>query len=177
MKKATYHLVDLPCRPAIKKYITAVFGDPAFASNKTILGLQITASLSKERYTYRDFNEIFLRPIYTDKIQIRISHWQFENLGFDFSDEKIIELNQFMECLFEQHLCDWVSARMVQGAERKSLIEEFCALHNISLDIEDGDISLEALIKTEYRKRIHLEKNSGHPFVLRSPGRPNSKIA
>jgi len=185
VRPVKYHLVDLPCKPAIKKYITAVFGSPVFASNKTIIGLQITASLSKERYTDRkkyiaesqeddSFNEFFLRPVYTEKLQVRVSQWQFDRLGFDFSDEKIIELNQFMECLLEEHMCMWVSARMTPGAERKKLIEDFCALHNISLDIEDGDIALETLIKTEYRKRKHLARHNTRPFTLRSHGRPES---
>lgn len=182
MKPVKHYNIELPCKPYVKKYITSVFGDhsvpgsPILASKKTILGLHIEASLSKERYTYpqeyRQFREFFLEPIYTAKLLVRVSQWQFDHIGFSFSDEKIIELNQFMECLFEQHLCDWISARLTPGVERKSLLEEFAALHDISLDVEDGDISIETLRKTEYRKRVHIEKHKARPFEFRSQGRP-----
>jgi len=156
-----------------------VFGSPVPACSKTILGLHIQSCLKKERYTDRSFRHIFLQNSFPDQLPIVINHWQFENLGFDFPDEKVIELNQFMECLFEQHLCDYVAARLLPGVERKKLIEDFVKRHGIELklDAEDeGDISLEALIKTEYRKRRQMEQFAQQRYMVRAQGKPSQNI-
>ena len=157
--ESKYHLVQLPCKKHIRKYIAATFGDPhnqyqIKATLRHPLGAMINASLTKEVYISRHPQQSLLEKGFTDKLPILINQWQFDNIGFDFPEDKVILINWFMEGLFDQHLFQWVDSGVNAGRKRKPCIEQFVSLHHI--DIEH-DVSFEALKKGEYRTRQRAE--------------------
>ena len=96
-------------------------------------------------------------------------------MGYDFPDAKVVEINQFLESRFEEHMFMWVDARAVPGKQRKKLIEKFVEKHGISVE---EDISLHALVKTEYRMRRELERNlkaiqQAPPELFKLPAKKN----
>lgn len=156
MKNTKYHTVYLPCKPYIRKYILSRYGYPFVATNKTTFGSFVNLCLEKNIYTNEALYQPVLTKHYTEKLAINISNWQFVRIGFDFSPEKVIELNRFIEAMFEDHLCDFVSVKFgVVPDTRKELINAFAKMYNIE---PEYDISMNALVKIEYRRRQEIEK-------------------
>jgi hypothetical protein len=152
-----YFSVKLPCKPYIKRYCISLHGDPVPANNRTSLGCFASACLTKERYTNRSYTDSFIHKYYTENLRFQVSAWAWTRLGFDFPTAKVIELNQYLESRFEEHLHQWVDVRYREGkTERRRLIEEFAESYGIELE---EDISLDALVKTEYRMRKAIERN------------------
>lgn len=156
MRSAKYHNVYLPCKTYIRKYITSIYGDPVPAYNRSSLGCYINRCLEKKSYTNRMLTASFTDQYFTDKLTIQINPWQFAHIGFDFSAEKVKELNWFMENMFEEHLFLYVDAHMTEHTERKKLIDAFASQYGIVTEV---DITLEALVKTEYRMRKKVARN------------------
>ena len=159
--KPKYYFTKLPCKPYIKKYIASFYGLPVPASNKTTLGCFVNSCLAKERYRAHYYGESFIYKNFTDYLVFQISGWAFMHIGFDFPKAKVIEINQFLEARFEEHMFLHCNTHYIAGqTERRKLIEAFAESHGIELE---EDISLDALVKTERRmrnaiKRVNEEK-------------------
>ena len=160
-----YFTVHLPCKPYIKKYASHRFGSPLLCKTQNPVTNYLNACLVKERYTEHKYSKSFIHANYTASITFSVSGWVFSHVGFDFPTGKVIEINQFLENMFFEHLFEWCDVRYIPGKnERKALIEQFAERHGIDLI---DDISLEALVKKERRMRDAIDRRialSGKKF-------------
>lgn len=157
MKNVRYHCISLPIKSYIRKYAESVFGSPVKADHSTSLGCFINACLEKNVYSNRHLAENFIYKDVTDKLPILINSWQFNALGFDFSDDKVIQLNRFLENVFEEDLFRFCQSYIDPSKRYKGFreaIEKFCSRHKIELEI---DVTFDAIKKIEYRKRKKIE--------------------
>ena len=79
-------------------------------------------------------------------------------IGYDLNDNQKITLNKFFEEKFEEELVFFCKILGICGVETKDAMEEFC--RNFNIEIGQGDdITMDALLKKEYRFRKKLEEN------------------
>lgn len=169
------YTVFLPCRPYIRKYVAAKFGYPVPAYNKSTIGNFLQICLEKERYTERAYTDSFIHQNFTAALCIQVSAFVWVNYGFDFSTAKIVEINQFLKAMFFEHLHDWVEARNLPGTDRRYLIEEFAEMHGIELE---EDISLDALVKKEYRiRRAILQRREKSLKAVQDEDKISAKLS
>jgi hypothetical protein len=172
-----YFTVTLPCKPYIKKYVGAVYGDPFRADHSTPLGCYINIALEKKNYENRNISNSFVYTGMNDKIAIQLNRWQFTGLGYSFSNESVKVINRFLEEQFEEDLYKHCYLYVINNANfsqrnngLKDAINMFCQLHNITTipDIgETQDISMDGLVKKERRARAKhetLEKKKAQRF-------------
>ena len=153
-----YYVVYLPCKPYIVKYASHIYGYPIICNNESSLCNFMNACLVKERFSERCYPKGFINVHFSGRLCLHVSGWVFKNIGFDFPTGKVIEINQFLENIFFEHLYQWCHVRHIPGkTERKVLIEEFAEEHGIELEL---DISLEALTRRERRMRDAITKRS-----------------
>jgi hypothetical protein len=153
--------VTLRCKPYLAKFVHSVYGSPLAADSNSLLGSYIYLCLSKNMYENRHLYH-HKRAIPQSSIQIKISKWQFNSIGFHIPEDKAISINSFIEKTFTEHLYNWCFVHTKKEVRFKGYddqIRSFAAHHNIVLDDDNQDISFDALKKKEYRYRVNLEKN------------------
>lgn len=156
IKPGKYFTVSMPCKPYIQKYAEVLFGNPVPAHNNSTIGCFVKACLEKNFYSSYTFTQSFIDAHYTGRLQMQISEWQFARVGHSLSTEKVKEINRFLENMFEEHMFMYVGVHHKDGeTERKKVIDHFASMHNIATEV---DITLEALVKTEYRQRKKVRR-------------------
>lgn len=156
-KNTRKHIIKMPCKRYIKKYIVGMYGNPIQVSIKNEIGLVVKLCLEKT------ICHNFHPKIYDDTISFSISHYDWENVGFTIRPDCIHVVNSFMENLFETHLFQYCSAGTKAGKKRVHCIEDFADMFGIILDSdvnETQDISFEGVKKIEFRYRQRLEEIS-----------------
>lgn len=119
-------------------------------------------SLSKNAYENRWFNDEKGKSYlvtHNQQLEYCITKWQFTNLGADIPRMSILQINRFLENLFDQSLYLHVKARLKDDREMKGwkdALLSFAEEYNLVLDPDIGekeDITYEGLKKKEYRYR------------------------
>ena len=154
---AKYHIVQIPCKPYIRKYCEVFFGAPIIVNNSSTIGIIVQSLLEKEVYSDRNmqrfkmpYDGCFLNNLYTDNLSFKINQYQFTAIGFDIKPSKAIFINQYLEEQFDSHLFHFCDSK----EKTKMMIEQFCNKYKIEFD---KDISYEAMKKKEYRYRKSIE--------------------
>jgi len=160
-----YYLVKVPCKRYIRKFITSIFGDPVKADRSSSVGCFLNSILTKNTYESRNIGDVFDTKYMHDHIPFMINKFQFTHIGFDVPKDKVLELNRYLENMFEEMLYSYCHVRIDINPERKKLIEEFVRLYKIEVD---EDISMDALVKMEYRFRKGIEKK--HMVITENAG-------
>lgn len=156
LKQPKYITVKLPCKPYIRKFVEALYGNPVRADHSTNLGCIINLTLEKTIYENRQFRNPVHKDI-RDSISVLINHWQFQRLGFDFSNENILVINRILENSFEESLYQFVRNHVKEGVRfkgYKEAIEQFADSYGIEIE---EDISYEGLKKKEARFRNKVD--------------------
>lgn len=93
---------------------------------------------------------------YTDKLNIVVSLHNYTHVGSDIAADKILFINRFIEEVFSEHLYWWCQINTQKDSRYKGYadaIRSFAATHNIVLDDDNEDISVDGLKRKELRYR------------------------
>lgn len=154
---AAYKYIKIPCKTHIRKFVKRKYGSPLLVDTQSLVGFFVFGLLGKEPYFYRniDLSNDFLGKHYDDELILVISNHWFKNVGHSFSPEVLHALNRFLENQFLEQMYSYCEAYGKIGRERKDAIRDFMDIYDI---LEEVDVSMEALVKAEYRLRKRLEK-------------------
>lgn len=149
----------MPCKRYLAKFAHSLYGSPIPANSSSFIGLFIEFALTKNRYGSRS-PECFKHL--DGHLQVQLSRWQFDRIGFDVAPEHALAVNSILDDLFCQHLYIWVVRHTnpnVRYSGTKEAMLSFADRHGIIVDDDQEDISFEALKKKEYRTRMRLESS------------------
>lgn len=91
-----------------------------------------------------------------DIITFKVGSDTLHRYGWDLPKKSVIEFNNYLEDHFREALHNYVCFRMAFNIKKKSAIEEFADVYNITPD----DVDYDSLRKMEdrFRKKFHLER-------------------
>lgn len=141
----------LPSKTYIKKYITALHGDPIIITLNTDFGFVVLNTLASriESKAWRGCIDIWQNR-YSDQVTFQIPFHYFSITKKEVSPFTIGLLNRYFENKFEEELYREITKYRSAGNTYKKSIELFLTQYKIDLEI---DISYDAIIKAEYRNR------------------------
>ena len=164
----TAFTLALPCKSYIKKYFTAVYGNPIILNHQTDFGDTVLTKMSATplsqvnkhvlNLSERDYNESLKFQLPVDLL------YRIEKL--QLTDQQTYSINRFLENVFETDLCMTVAMAGVFGVEKKIAIERFAARFEIRIEEE---ITYEALQKKEYRYRKSSTAKNLFLYQMSSP--------
>lgn len=155
-------VVNVPVSPYILKFATLRYGYPIKLDNSTLLSGAIISLLGKENFNTR-------MPLHKKNLQYKhyIASLQFvapisimRNLGFSLTHDQAIQVNRHLEADFEERLHIYVAQNINSETRRcgyQKAVEQFAAFYGIDID---RDISLDGLMKIQYRYRIRQQKKA-----------------
>ncbi|HYD21538.1 MAG TPA: hypothetical protein VEB40_08690 [Flavipsychrobacter sp.] len=162
-----YYTLKVPCKPYIRKFATALFGDPIKADNKTTIGIIVIQSLEKNVYENRSIRDWYYKLFMKERpdlLEIEITKWQFAAIGSEFPRASMLTINRFLENSFDENLYLYTNAHIDNGkrynGKEQSLIS-FAEKYGIEIAVDsedEGDITIDALKKKESRYRNRLKK-------------------
>lgn len=169
MTSPKYSIVKLPCKPYIKKFATALFGDPITVDSKTSLGIIITFSLQKNVYENRNIRDEYYEQFMRKRpalLDVSLNEWFFEKIGHDFPRSGMMTINRFLENTFDEFLYMYVSTHIDAGVRYSGVENSIMAFAEqygfvVGIDPEDeSDITIDALKKKVNRfKQRKIKKN------------------
>jgi hypothetical protein len=153
MSARSYFKLKLPVKPYILKYLTERFGSPMYIRLQDVIGLFIAAVLEKN--VYPDLNAVKAhnaRLKLTTSIELWLPRQWLLNYryGTDIPEKKILFINNAIEQMFQRDLHLYYTYNINNYKNKEFLFEAFCNQYNI---IIDEDVTMDALIKMEYRYR------------------------
>lgn len=156
--------VTIPAKAHIAKFAAVRYGSHIRISNKSTIGALMVGLLQKPKFDSghpnRSKNVRFIHFNSHIKFVADIADWY--KIGSTLSDDHIIAVNTFLENEFSDRLAVFVWAQTNHSNRRKGIekaIQQFANLYNIDTDI---DITLDGLIKMEYRRRKYLQQSLPH---------------
>lgn len=183
MKTFTFRL---PVKKYIQKYLTTVYGETIPATMDTEIGFLVLNTLGSRisAQVSRGYNSQLFATNKAD-VTFTLSYHYFYLTKKEVTTQTGILLNRAFEAMFEEDLCRYVDAyyqagKLIQDTidqlaghwrarqemmasienidySRQKYILKFANFHNIDLE---KDITLDALIKMEYRRRKKNHKES-----------------
>lgn len=162
------YCVAVPCKSYIRKYFASQLGDPIALNHTTDFGDTILTKLSGKpliRISKQQFNVAF--KDYNDQLKFRIPFDFFYRIQNNISSQHIFAINRFLQNVFEADLFVIVNIGAAFGVQRRTAIEAFARKYGINLD---EDISFDALIKNESRKRA--QKTLANNFLVSLSSNP-----
>lgn len=153
--------ITIPTKPYLSKYLQALYGSPIVFTTRTYFGTSLLGYLNTRLYTQHESLTFQKFNTFSCNLQVMLpNYWVNERKYMIYlTQTNIIYLNKHFEEKFEEDLYRFCLLQTSKGMQRQKTIELFCNLHNIELD---QDISLDALIKKEFRQRKQVEKLSLH---------------
>lgn len=152
-----YLSITLPTKTYLKKYMQSLYGESLIFERYDYYGMVIASSLVRSVYPERA-KELINQALdkYPDAMVFHMPlQWLKKGYyGTDVDEKHSLFINKMIEEKFEDHLCSFCKLYTQMGIEKKQAIEEFCTEHNLEID---QDISMDNLIKTEYRHRLKKE--------------------
>jgi len=171
-----YLSIKVPTRTYLKKFTHYKLGNDFFSEGPHHIQKYLSAILQKNSYNY-NFNQLNYQ--FNDTLVVFLTKSQFLKNGYGIPPGKVMDLNNYIETLFDEELYNFckdflkyqdvakkavfafmetyqikVQARQVRKLQReptlKYALEAFA--DKLSIEIEK-DISFEALKKMEYRFR------------------------
>lgn len=153
-----FFTVHLPVKGYIRKYLQSTYGaDIHIPSSNTFSDVVLSMLATKLHCKLGKLHLDQQLNRHTDKIRVRLSGDLFYQLPREVSDHSKIRINRYFENLFKEEFCKTVSMMVdFQGMEIKKAIET--AADKFGIEIET-DISMDALLKMEFRYRTNLKKS------------------
>ncbi len=147
----------VPVKTYIKKYLLGQFGDPLIINLDTDIGFLILTTITSrlEAKACKGLLDNWKKR-YNDSISFKIPFHYFSLSKKQVSPTTYALLNRYFENKFKEDMCRYVDDR--RGLSDKKIIELFIQQYDIVLD---EDISVDALLKSEYRLRQKITKKSG----------------
>ena len=154
MAARSYFKVILPLKPYTFKYISKNYGSPFYINFNDVLGYFIALALEKTVYpnlrtvdTHNAVTKLNAKiEIYLPRLWLTKYYY-----GTTFPDKKILFLNDAIEKMFQSELYQYVQHNREKYVTKEEAIISFCNHYNI---IIDEDVTMDALLKMEYRFRI-----------------------
>lgn len=150
------YILQVPCKRYLAKFAHSLYGNPIPANSSSFIGIFIEFALTKNRYGN---SQECLKHL-DGSLQVKLSRWQFDRIGFSVAPEHALAVNSILDDLFCEHLFTWVSRNInpsVRYSGTKDAMLSFAERHGIVIDDIDEDISFEALKKKEYRTRQRMQ--------------------
>lgn len=165
---AAIYTVKIPTKPYLKKFVSKQYGLPFLIDYNSVFGMMLNTLLEKNNYRVLplECRDKKLHS-FTASIDIQKPSSYFLNYRntLNPNSNSIILINRFLEILFTQELHHYCQKNIQQNT-RYPGYQEAIQSYVQKMDIEiPEDITLDALIKAQYRYRKKLEEKS-ESFVL-----------
>lgn len=154
------YTVIIPTSPYVKAFTAKFYGDPIEINNKTTIGSFLIGTLSKKTIDVkciREKKDIRFK-FFIAQLQC-IAPWsQMDNYGYHLTENHIIQINRYLENIFEEKLYHYVQHRIKQNsryAGYDKAYESFIEDYNLP-----ESVTVELLKQIEYRFRKKLFKKS-----------------
>lgn len=149
------YYIEVPCKPYIKKFAGQLYGSPVKANSYSTLGHIFVISLEKNLYDNRWMKEKDIAAFeksHPSKLSFEITYWQFTHIGTDIGRSSVLQINRFLENVFDDFLYSYVSTRLKKKRYKgtKSRLLEFAEEYGLVVALDpqdDGDITIDALLK------------------------------
>ena len=148
--------VRIPVKPHLKKYIECIYGNPIRVSLQNDIGHVILTTLSSRMDSAISRDAVAVSAIDAQHDRIReeilvvIPFHLYYRLNKDVTPYNKILLNRYFQTCFDNDMFFVVTSLVNCGISRKQALERFADQLNIVID---EDISMDALIKSDYRMR------------------------
>lgn len=154
------YTVTIPTSPYIKAFVTKLYGDTIRINNKTSLGSYLIGVLTKKSIDVKciqDKKDLRFK-FFVDKLSCVAPFSQMDNYGYNLSENHIIQINRYIENLFEETLYFYVQNRINKNNRYSGIekaIENFVEEYNLP-----ENVTMDCLKKIEYRYRKKIESIS-----------------
>lgn len=154
------YTVTIETSPYIKAFASKLYGDPIEINNKTTIGSFLIGTLSKKSIDVkciREKKDIRFK-FFIDQIQCIAPFSQMDNYGYYLTENHIIQINRYLENVFDETLYFYVQARINTNnryAGYEKALENFITDYNLP-----ETVTIDLLKKIEYRYRKNLLKKS-----------------
>jgi len=147
-----YIPISIPVKTYIKKYIHSLYGQVIVVNYKTFIGMNVYCLLQTKRAEKMESKkDTQVRyNMLTDKLRLLVPKDLLYRTGIDIPQDKSVIINNLFEIQLSEHLSNFCDAYQMVGLERRQGIEDFCKKFGIEIDT---DISMDALVSAEYRRR------------------------
>lgn len=172
-----HYTVSIPTAPYIKAFVSKYYGDPLPINNQTTIGAFLIGVMSKKTQQVgsspqkKDTRFNF----FVDAITC-IAPWsQMNNYGYYLTQNHIIQINRYLESLFDEQLFFWIDRRINKEkryAGYTHALEAFISYYNMP-----ENVGVELLKKREYRYREKTQKKSIATLPPRQNCRQNPLFA
>jgi hypothetical protein len=158
------YTVTIPTSPYIKSFVTAIYGNPVAISNKNPLGSFLIGVMTKRAIDVkciREKKDIRFK-FFIDALTC-IAPWsQMDNYGYHLTENHIIQINRWLENIFEERLYFYVQSRINQNSRYAGYDKAYEAFIN-EYNMPEN-VSVELLKKIEYRFRKKILEKSIPPL-------------
>lgn len=147
----TAYTLTVSCKAYIKKYYSAIYGNPVVLNHLTDFGDTILTKMSTTPLS--QINKTILNQFdrdYNDTLKFQLPIDTFFRIDHELTRQQVYSINRYLENVFETDLHMLVAVAGVFGVEKKLAIERFVSRFDIQLE---EDITYEALKQKEYRYR------------------------
>lgn len=154
------YTVTIPTSPYVKAFISQLYGNPIRINNKTTIGSFLIGTLSKTSVPAKHTQESRdLRfKFFIDELTCVASLSDMPVYGFHLTENHIIQVNRYLENIFDEQLYFYVQRRINAGSRYagydkayESFVTEYNMPENVTVDL---------LKQIEYRFRKKLLKKS-----------------
>lgn len=155
-----HYTVVLPVKPYIKKYVTAIEGDPIHFDSRSMLCMIIRAYLQNKARTGLSASQFKAhQSARNQQLQIIVPIKKMWYIGHHIKPDHMVLINRFLEDCFERALNHHINSN-TKGDGRfrgyKEAYHTFAELYSIDMG---RDISYEGLKQLDFRNRKKFEKN------------------
>lgn len=162
LARKKHYILRLYTKKYLRVYLEKQYGSPIVFSTNNHFGLCLAGLLQNPIEFHHKKEFLRMRVDRLDEImEIHIPHSFLKNRsrkGFDVQESHQISLTKLFEEKFEDHLFEYCLAHCSAGKAKNDVIRDFCKRYGIEIGDEDDDhISMDALIKKEYRKKKEIE--------------------
>lgn len=162
------YMINIKTKPYIRKYLIAKYGHPIPLNYSTLIGATVLGFLSKTvpTDTHQFAKDIrykhFTRDIFFTIASSRVNNYSH---GLNVTQNQTICINRFFENEFEEYLYHYTNFAIAKNptVQRRQALQSIAESFGMEID---EDITMDCLIKAEYRKRLFFE-NKTNAFVLR----------
>jgi hypothetical protein len=166
--------LSIPCKGYVKKYFTAIHGNPIILSHSDDFGDTLLTKLASRPLAQANKHVLNLAfRDFTDEIKFQLPMDFFYRIENTITEQQTYAINRYLENIFKSDLYLAINAGAFFGVERNTVIETFSRFYNIVLE---EDLSLEALQKayqryrkgTTARKSFLFQMSTPHKFKIRA---------
>jgi hypothetical protein len=163
LARKKHYILRLYTKKYLRVYLEKLYGSPIVFATTNYFGISL-AGLLQNPLEFHDKKEYLRLRVdkLDEQIEIHIPHSFVKNRsrkGFDVEESHQISIMKLFEEKFEDHLYEYCLAHCSAGKQKSEVIREFCNRYGIKIGEEaDDHVTMDALVKKEYRKKKEIEK-------------------